>query len=54
MNVDGKDLRLIKNLYWNQEASVKAGNNEAEIQYIKRGVRQGCVFHLIFSIYMVK
>ena len=52
LNIDGKDLRLIKNLYWNQEASVKVGNDESETQYIKRGVRQGCVLSPdLFNLY---
>ena len=43
LKVDGKDLRLIKNLYWKQEAAVRVGNRETRMQEIKRGVRQGCV-----------
>ncbi len=41
LEIDGKDLRLIHNLYWNQEAAVRVGDKEMETQSIKRGVRQG-------------
>ena len=52
VNINGKDLRLIKNLYWNQEASVKVENDESETQSIKRGVRQGCVLSPdLFNLY---
>ncbi len=43
LEIDGKDLRLIHNLYWNQEAAVRVVDKESETQSIKRGVRQGCV-----------
>ena len=43
LELDGKDLRLIKNLYWKQEASVRLVNGDSKVQSIKRGVRQGCV-----------
>ncbi len=29
LEIDGKDLRLIHNLYWNQEAAVRVGDNES-------------------------
>lgn len=59
LNVDGKDLRLIKNLYWKQEAAVRVCNGETRMQEIKRGVRQGCVmspdfFNLYAEIIMRK
>ena len=40
MNFDGKDIRIIANLYWGQVAVVrtKKGNSRN-----KRGTRQGCV-----------
>ena len=43
LKVDGKDLRLIKNLSWRQEAAVRVGNKETRMQEIKRGVRKKCV-----------
>ena len=43
INVDGKDLKKIINLYWNQEASVRIGNSCSGFVAIERGVRQGCV-----------
>ena len=43
LHVDGKDLRIIKNIYWEQTAAVKIENETCAFQDIKRGVRQGCV-----------
>ena len=59
LNVDGKDLRLVKNLYWKQEATVRVCNGETRLQEIRRGVRQGCVmspdfFNLYAEIIMRK
>ena len=50
--LDGKDLRLMKNLYWNQRAGVRVSGEVSELQHIKRGVRQGCVLSPdLFNIY---
>ena len=43
MGIDDKDLRIIQNLYYEQEASVRVVNAETETIPIKKGVRQGCV-----------
>ena len=52
IGLDGKDLRLIKNLYWNQRAGVRVSGEVSELQHIKRGVRQGCVLSPdLFNIY---
>ena len=52
INVDGKDLRLIQNLYWKQKAAVRVGEELSEWQEIRRGVRQGCVLSPdLFNIY---
>ena len=50
--VDEKDIRLIKNLYWNQRAVVKVGDDTSEWIEIQQGVRQGCVLSPdLFSLY---
>ena len=51
-DIDGKDLRVIRNLYWDQSAAVRIGGELSGYKLIKRGVRQGCVMspHL-FNIY---
>ena len=51
LNIDGKDLRIVRNIYWEQTAPMRIGNDLSAFQDIKRGVRQGCVlspdiFHL--------
>ena len=43
IGLDGKDLRLITNLYWEQKAIIEIENNKSNWFEIKRGVRQGCV-----------
>ena len=52
LNCDGKDLRVIRNLYWEQEAAIRVDNDCSEYRPICRGVRQGCVFSPdLFNIY---
>jgi hypothetical protein len=52
LDIDGKDLRLIRNLYWNQKDVMKVKNDTSEYTNIKRGVRQGCVLSPdFFNIY---
>ena len=43
LNIDCKDLRIVRNIYWEQTASMRIGNYLSAFQDIKRGVRQGCV-----------
>ena len=55
LNFDGKDMRIIGNMYWEQTAAVKIENEVGEYQPIKRGVKQGCVLSPdLFSIYSEK
>jgi len=52
LNIDGKDLRIIKNMYWEQSANIRIKNELGEAIKIKRGVRQGCVLSPdLFSLY---
>ena len=52
LNIDGKDLQLIKNMYWQQTAAIKINNNISGYQRIEKGVRQGCVLSPeLFSLY---
>ena len=42
--VDGKDIRIISEIYWNQKAAIRVDQELSEPVAIQRGVRQGCVF----------
>ena len=43
VDIDGKNLRLIQDLCWRQQAAIKIGSDLSSYIEIKRGVRQGCV-----------
>lgn len=43
IELDGKDVRIIRNLYENQVATIKVKNEETEEIKICRGALQGCV-----------
>ena len=43
IQIDGKDLRIIRNLYWKQAAAIRISSHVGEYVEIKKGVRQGCV-----------
>ena len=52
LEVDEKDLRVIKNLYYQQKAAVRVGDELTDMVEIKRGVRQGCVLSPdLFTLY---
>ena len=44
LDIDGKDLRLIRNLYWEQSAAIRIDGNIGKYTQIRGGVRQGYVF----------
>ena len=43
LDIDGKYISLIRNLYWNHEAYMRTEDGLSPEIHIKRGVRQGCV-----------
>ena len=49
INIDGKDILFIMNIYWKQRAAVNLLEELTEYQAVKRGMRQGCVIspHLL-------
>ena len=52
IGIDGKDLNIIRNLYWNQRAAIRLKEGLSTKFPIKRGVRQGCVLSpKLFNIY---
>ncbi|GFN79349.1 retrovirus-related pol polyprotein line-1 [Plakobranchus ocellatus] len=51
-DIDGKDLRVIRNLHWDQTASVRIEGEHSDFKPTKRGVRQGCVMSPdLFNLY---
>ena len=52
IGIDGRDIRVIANLYWHQKASIRIQNELSPFTSIERGVRQGCVLSpYLFNIY---
>jgi len=49
IGIDGKDFRIIRNLYYEQKAAIKLTEGLTEWTDIKRGVRQGCVMSPVLS-----
>ena len=41
IGVDGKDIKIIRNLYWEQTALVRIMNEVSDETRIQRAVRQG-------------
>ena len=49
---DGKDRRLIRNLYWNQKVYTRTDEGLFPEVFIRRGVRQRCVLsRCLFNLY---
>ena len=52
IGMNGKDIRLIVNLYWTQKAYIQLEQDLSDEIIIKRGVRQGCVLSpCLFNLY---
>jgi len=52
LDLDGKDLRVLRNLYWEQSACMRVGDDTSSYTNIRRGVRQGCVLSPdLFNLY---
>ncbi|KAJ2952534.1 hypothetical protein O0L34_g6852 [Tuta absoluta] len=50
--IDSKDIRIIRNLYWQQTANVRVEQALSNDVKILRGVRQGCILSpILFNIY---
>ena len=55
IGVDGTDIKITRNLYWDQTASVRIMNELSDEIRIQRGVRQGCVASpTLFDVYTEK
>ena len=52
IGIDGRDIRIITNLYWHKKAAIRIEDQLSPLIPIKRGVRQGCVLSpYLFNIY---
>ena len=50
--VDGKDVRIIRSLYWNQQAAVSVAGDRSDWQDVRRGVGQDYILSSeLFNIY---
>jgi len=51
-NIGKENIRIIRNLYWTQEAAIKIEDSISNWTTIRRGVRQGCIISpLLFNFY---
>ena len=52
LDIYGKDLRVVRSIYWEQTAAIKIDNEISPFIKVKRGVKQGCVFSPdLFKLY---
>ena len=51
LNIERKDLTIIRNLYWDRKAAMRVEGELSPFTEIERGVRQGCVMSDLFNIY---
>lgn len=52
LDIDGKEVELIKSLYWDQQAAVRQNGALSDFVIIRQGVRQGCVLPPeLFNLY---
>ena len=52
LDIDDRDLRIIRNLYWEQTAAVRIDGATGEYKSIRRGVQHGCILSPdLFNIY---
>ena len=52
IQIDGKDLIILRSLYLKQAAAIGISNHAGKYVEIKKGVRQGCVMSPdLFNLY---
>ena len=52
LNIDGKDLRLIRNMYYGQKAALRIKGELGEWVCIQKVIRQGCILSPdLFNLY---
>ena len=54
LDIDPQDVKLLANLYWNQQAAVRHNGEISESISIKQGVLQGCVASPHLFVYTLK
>ena len=52
LHIESHNIKLLSNLYWNQQTAVRHNEEVSESMNTKQGIRQGCVAspHL-FALY---
>ena len=52
LEMDERDVRLLKSLYWQQKAIIRTKGNISKQLDIRRGVRQGCILSpILFNVF---
>ena len=54
LNIDGKDLQSVKNIYWDQTAAIRVGSEVSKSQHIKRAYGRVAYYPQIYSLYTEK
>jgi hypothetical protein len=52
LGLDGRNIHIIKNLYWRQKERVRVDNQTTDEVQINRGIRQSCIISpILFNVY---
>ena len=51
LHINGKEIRILQNLYWEQEVEIRIEGECSEFKPTSRGVRRICIMSPDFNIY---